>query len=159
MPKQPRTHQLAAIAVSHVRILFEKAGFACDQTKADYGEDLVILPSLEGLVDPFRIYVQVKGIGKRQTVKLKDGRLILRLKKQHLWKWIRSPELVVVAVWLEKTGQVFFSLPTHMFTEWFLSQSPLQTIGVSFDNLLTEASISHIGWAARISNFNRMLLG
>jgi hypothetical protein len=45
-----------------------------------------------------------------------------------------------------------------MFTEWFLSQSPLQTIGVSFDNLLTEASISHIGWAARISNFNRMLL-
>jgi hypothetical protein len=71
MPKIPRTHNLAAIAVSQVRLLFEKAGFACDETKADYGEDLVIIPSLAGQVDPFRIYVQVKGVGRNAAGKIK----------------------------------------------------------------------------------------
>ena len=42
MPKRPKSHRLGAIAVSHARLLFEKAGFACDITNADYGEDLEI---------------------------------------------------------------------------------------------------------------------
>jgi len=159
MPKRPRSHHLAAIAVSHVRILFEEAGFACDETNVDYGEDLVILPSLADLVDPFRIYVQVKGVGKTQAANFKDGKLILRLTKEHLLKWVRSPELVVVAVWLEKTDEIFYSIPVRVYTEWFLFKTRSKTIGVSFEKLLTETELSKIGWMARIGNFNRMILG
>ena len=57
MPKRPESHRLGAIAVSKVRLSFEEAGFACDATNSDYGEDLIIIPSLSDLVDPFRIYV------------------------------------------------------------------------------------------------------
>jgi len=108
MPKRPKSHRLGAIAVSHARLLFEKAGFACDITNADYGEDLILIPSLEDFVDPFRIYIKVKGIEKTQALSRNHGRLILRLKKEHLIKWVRSPELVVV---LEETGQIFYSIP------------------------------------------------
>jgi hypothetical protein len=46
-----------------------------------------------------------------------------------------------------------------MFTEWSLLQCPSQTIAVCFDQMLTEASVSKIAWTARMSNFNRMIIG
>src|SRR5262245_49606300 len=57
MPLRSNGHDVADLAVDAVVSMAHKCGWACERVTADYGEDLLVQPVLDRVVDDCRIWV------------------------------------------------------------------------------------------------------
>src|SRR5216683_4741955 len=145
MPKRPKSHQIADTAVTRVSRVFHAAGFVCERNIGDYGEDLIVQPIHQDVVDPFKMYVQVKALGKGTRGGARSRSNFTRtFPRDHIRKWIRSPELVIVAFWLERSDVIYFAVPARQWTEWRLHEFPRSAIPIVIriqDVLTTESAV------------------
>jgi hypothetical protein len=80
---------IADIAINHVEAVLLSKGWAVERIERDYGEDLLVQSTHAGIVDPFKILIQVKGsrAAPRRTI---------AFDMFHLWRWRNNSELVVL---------------------------------------------------------------
>ena len=102
MPKRPSQHEIASRAVAAVRKLWADAGAAVDEIHEDYGEDLLVQPSLNGEMDAVRIWVQVKGT---TTFKSRKSNPKVRLTVGHVKRWLTTDNYVIVILWDVSNGR------------------------------------------------------
>ena len=98
MPIRSASHRIADRAVSAVTALCNRIGWACEVVVNDYGEDLLVQPTLADRVDNCRLWIQVKGTEDVARFETASG-LSLPVSFDHAVRWTRSADLVVVALW------------------------------------------------------------
>ncbi len=158
MPTRPINHQTADEALTAVERLFTECGCATQRVYPDYGEDLVVQPSLNGTIDPNRIWVQVKGTRDRDRFRVKDG-YRLRVSTETALKWARSSDTVVAVLWdvVEKTG--VWAIPADQIEDWDLIFDRPNTLGLFLpDEEFNLQAAEDCIWDARLRHYSNLLL-
>ncbi|MBN8226500.1 DUF4365 domain-containing protein [Corallococcus macrosporus] len=140
--------------------LFTALGCACEQIKQDYGEDLLIQPVFEDEVQHFRILAQVKGTKNPERLKNKNGNLEWKVSYDHMLKWSRSSDLVIIALWDLKSNIGYYTYPSPPKATPFNTDYDKETIKLEFSatKLLNEESGRSIIWTAWGRHFERLIV-
>lgn len=158
MPKRPIDHRTADEALAAVERLFIECGCATQRVYPDYGEDLVVQPSLNGTIDPNRIWVQVKGTRNRDRFRVKDG-YRLRVSTETALKWARSSDTVIAVLWdvVEETG--VWAIPADQIEDWDLVFDRPKTLGLFLpDENFDLQAVQDCIWDARLEHYSNLLL-
>ncbi|MEU6504316.1 DUF4365 domain-containing protein [Streptomyces californicus] len=158
MTNRPRSHEIAALAVSAVSQEWIKSGAAVEEVRNDYGEDLLVQTSWQGEMDDCRIWVQVKG---RETVKRnRKGELpALRVPGGHASRWVNTADTVVIAVWDVSQEMGWYALPQEQVDPFSLMVSLTDSVGIYFhpDQEFDATAARRLTWMARIRHVTRQL--
>ena len=160
MPSRTRTHVVSDMAVSAVMSVVHACGFAAEVVHNDYGEDLFVQTKLGAAVDPHRIWIQVKGTEDRSRLTTKTNGLHLKISEAHAFRWIRSPELVVVVLWDVSTNQGWWSLPARSICEWDLRTQQKSFVRLPFDrkSVFDQCSMERLAWFGRIEHYHSLIV-
>ncbi|WP_437646906.1 DUF4365 domain-containing protein [Sorangium sp. So ce362] len=160
MPKRTSSHTTADTAVNQVEALFLAAGCACEKVKQDYGEDLLIQPSQNNNIEPFRIWAQVKGTTGTRSPHKKSDTHSIPIKIAHLLKWLRSPEYTIVILWNTKTNSGLYCVPIMTLNEHQLAKSGREKTKLHFKTaaVLDKNSAKQIVWQARVEYYSNLFI-
>jgi hypothetical protein len=160
VPKRPKAHVVADIAVNAVMSIFSACGWACEVVHQDYGDDVFVQPNHKGVVEHNRIWIQVKGT---QTLKRfyseKDHIYKFKVSVGHALKWVRSADLVVLVLWDTRRETGLWALPKEQLRGWdcyFMSTSHVH-IKFKPDDRFDKSSADKIGWLARIDHYSNLI--
>lgn len=157
MPSRPRSHVVADLAVEQVGAGISQLGWAWERVQQDYGEDILVQPVFDGDVEPFKIWLQVKGTDCIATYRNKDRRSYsYSFSIGHLMKWLRSTDLHILVLWDVKKRRGYFGQPSSAGSAWDLTFKPGESATVRFrakDRLTKEAWI-RIGWQSRLRYYD-----
>ncbi|MFF2402801.1 DUF4365 domain-containing protein [Streptomyces goshikiensis] len=156
MTHRPVQHRIASLAVAAVRQQWNLQGHAVDEIREDYGEDLLVQICFDGVMDPARIWVQVKGTAQDCS----SGLPSVRIQAHQVLRWSRTADLVVVVLWnvIEERG--WFVLPQGNFDPIELRENPSRMLTLSFsrDRPFDCGSVTSLAWGARIEHTNRAVV-
>jgi hypothetical protein len=159
MPSRPREHNVASLAVDAVTSLFHRCGWACDPVAADYGEDLLVQPAIDEVVDDCRIWIQVKGTQNIERFRRRDGHFAFPVDFDHALKWVRSADLVVVVLWDVPNGVGYWTTPLESINEWnwYLLRAKTARLRFSPQSVLDLEAAKWLGWRARVHHYSTLL--
>jgi hypothetical protein len=92
--QRPVQHRIGDAAANAVALIWSVTGAAVEHVQQDYGEDLLVQPSVGGRMDPARIWVQVKGTTSERPTPRR-----LRIRNSQLLRWSRTTDLMVIVNW------------------------------------------------------------
>lgn len=155
MPKRPSAHQIGDSAAAAVAALVARCGHAVERITNDYGEDLLVQTSHNGVMDSGRIWIQVKGTASVDRLRGSDGSPRLSFSMLHIVRWIRSSDPVVIVLWDVTGGRGWFARPEQVDKLRTLVQKSA-TIRFRDDTPFDEANFSRLVWGARIDHYQTM---
>jgi Domain of unknown function (DUF4365) len=157
--QNPEEHVIARQAADAVRSLISDAGHVPEDVTHDYGEDLLVQTSHRGQMDASRMWFQVKGTAKLDRYRAKGG-FRLPISVDHAVRWVRSLDLVVVALWdvVEKVG--WYAIPRDQVDLYGSVTSEQKEITLHFDeaDLLSVESVDRLAWRSRLEHYRMLLL-
>lgn len=159
MPRRPRSHQIADLAVTRVTEICNKLGWACEAVHKDYGEDLWIQTTIGEKVDHHRIWFQVKATDNLARYCGKDGRLSFPVYLRHALRWARNLELVVFILWDINKNVGYWALPQDQITELdiFSADKNTQRLFFKKKDRFTVTAARRLAWKARIEHYQCLL--
>jgi hypothetical protein len=159
MPRRPRSHVIADIAVSRVVSICNQLGWACESIQKDYGEDLWIQTTIGDYIDHHRLWFQVKATDDLAKLERKDGKLVFRVDINHALRWTRCLDLVVFVLWDIKNDVGYWVLPKDNVSDVDLKRGSLKSAKLVLDktNQFTLTSANKISWMARIDHYETLL--
>jgi Domain of unknown function (DUF4365) len=156
MPKRPSSHVRGDIGQSGALHFLNRCGWACEIIKNDYGEDLLAQTKHGSAVDHSRVYLQVKSTADIARFNVR-GKPTVRFDKEHILRWLRSADLVVLILWDTEADHGFFAIPSQVLSEWQLLGSSANEISITFRHKLTREQVRRIAWIARIAHYDRLI--
>ncbi|MER6514717.1 DUF4365 domain-containing protein [Nonomuraea sp. NPDC001636] len=153
-------HQIAEQAIASVRRMWALSGFAVEEVRRDYGEDLLVQTCLNGKMDASRLWVQVKGFcGSKKTT---SDRTLPKayVPKGTLLRWVRSADLVVVTLWDTATDIGWYAIPRDEFQEVDLRNiKDGDKVSISFDkdNVFDVEAAHALAWEARLTHASNLV--
>ncbi|MFH8494459.1 DUF4365 domain-containing protein [Streptomyces coeruleorubidus] len=158
MPQRPKQHQIASQAVAAVRKIWADVGAGVDEISEDYGEDLLVQPSINGRVDKARLWIQVKGTAADLRL---DGDSpfvpgVVEVNRNLALRWLGSADLVIVVRWSVRHHTGWYATPKSTIKEedlWNLEDdSPVEKVKLRFrkENQFNEQAAEALAWAARV---------
>lgn len=159
MPLRTDEHVIADLAVGAVTRIVHECKWACERVVADYGEDLLVQPTVDEEVDHCRIWIQVKGTRELARFQRSDGHLTLSVDFDHALKWIRSADLVVVVLWDVEQGIGYWTLPLECVDQWDLYALQTKQASLRFGGAsrFTQETLKWLGWRAREHHYSMLL--
>jgi len=133
MPIRPRSHVVDDKAVAAASHVVASAGYAAEVVHKDYGEDLLVQTTLNSEVDPFKIWLQIKGTERISRFRSRNGQISMSVRKAHIERWLRSSEMVIVLLWDISANRGLWCKPSAQHTEWSLSAIKTLTVQLHFD--------------------------
>ncbi len=159
IPRRPAAHVIGDQATSAVAKVFSDAGFAAERVVNDYGEDLLVQTAHAGRMDASRLWVQVKGARSLDRYKRRDGTYRFPFSVDHVMRWLRSADPVVVVLWDVTDDVGFAAWPLSQVTEWQRFVKDRQTIRLSFGtDPFTPKEARDLAWVARFAHYWRLLV-
>ncbi len=160
MTQSPPQHDIGRQAVNAVISLLSDARQIPEAVKNDYGEDILVQTSHRGQMDASRIWFQVKGTRDLEKHRKEGGGLRLPIDFDHAFRWVRSLDLVVVALWdtVNKVG--WYAIPRDQVDvyEGVISGQKHVTLHIDEDDLLTEDAVNRLVWRSRLEHYRMLLL-
>jgi hypothetical protein len=112
MPYRPIQHQIASQAVAAVSAVWVNTGAAVEEIKQDYGEDLLVQPCLDNVMDDVRIWVQVKGVRSLSDYHKTTGKAAISIRADLALRWARSANKLILILWDVKNHIGWYSTAT-----------------------------------------------
>ena len=160
MPRISNNHFLGRLALSNVTKICTEANWICEQIIEDYGEDLSIQMSFQGVIDSFRVWIQVKGLSAGSYKKNKNGDRLVYFDRNHLNKWQKSIDLVIIVLYCPEDKTLRYCLPQDEFAEKYFDD-PFgkrgQSLKFTEENSFDIKSIKFLEWTARIRFYENLI--
>jgi hypothetical protein len=133
------------------------AGHAVNHVMKDYGEDLLIETSHSGRIDATRLWIQVKGTAVIDRYRSKDGSLRYSFPVEHVLRWIRTADAVVVVLWDTQAWQGWYADPSQLEGRFLYPQN---TVTLRFEqaDMLTPESLHKLVWNSRVRHYNNLCI-
>ena len=149
-------HKLAHKAITSVSAILSQVGALSEVIKNDYGEDLLVQTSLDGIADNFTLLIQGKGTRHAMN---EEGRIRLSFKIDHLYRWASHGQPVLVCVYCDVDRKIYAFYPREVVSLWELSVSrrKSKSITLNVDSEFSEESAIKFIWHCRIEYYARML--
>ena len=159
MPQRSDSHIIADLALNQVRMICNRLHWACEVVHYDYGDDLLVQPSYQGIVEHFKIWIQVKGTRNIAKHRNREGNFSINVEPDNVLKWVRSKDLAFVVLWDVEKNVGFWNIPKWSVNQWdyYLLESKLIKLTFSQDDHFNEQQAVRIGWLARIDHYKTLL--
>jgi hypothetical protein len=153
VPRRTIQHVIGAQAAAAVGKIWVDAGAAVEEIRVDYGEDLSVQTALKGIVDPFRIWVQVKGKSRVAPPRRGASRKV-NISVAHAKKWNQSTEEVIVVIWDITSQTGWYAYPRRQIdvSRMFLSQDGQTTLEFEETSRFDKDAVREITWRCRMRN-------
>lgn len=141
--------------------LFADAGASAEKTQRDYGEDLLVQFAFgDDEVQPAKIWIQVKGTLGSSCRRLADGSYSVRVKTDHLLRWLRSADPVMLVVWdaASDRGWGVWVHEVVALGEIYMSKAQTRAVRLPPASLLSGSEVPRVAWRALCFRFQRELL-
>jgi Domain of unknown function (DUF4365) len=174
MPQRTREHEIGALAVTAVRTTLERAGYAIDEIKNDYGEDLLVQTHHKGHMDASRLWVQVKGAEDitiyRTSKKSRKDRFSHSVRFDSAMRWIRTIDLAIVVLWDVENDVGWYAVPRRQIDVWKGTTSGQKYVTLHFGKTLkteprpprqgefTLEAARRLAWESRFEHFHMLML-
>ncbi|CAH1043798.1 DUF4365 domain-containing protein [Halomonas sp. TD01] len=154
MAKRTNNHKLGDLGELKVRMIFSEAGFAISEMSKDYGEDFFVFGEDAGVIEPFRIYVQVKTSEKNDQHKsdwtIYEDCLTVR-------NWIIGNDLTILVRHNKKSGEYKFCVPEDEVEYWNLPFIKDSDIAINCNENFDAEAAKKLMWMARIRHYDRIV--
>lgn len=154
MAKRTGNHKRGDLGELKVRMIFSEAGFATSEMSKDYGEDFFVFGEDAGIIEPFRIYVQVKTSEKNDQHKsdwtIYEDLLTVR-------NWVIGNDLTVVIRHNKKSGEYNFCVPEDEVEYWDLPSTKNSDIAINCNEKFDIEAAKKLMWMARIRHYDRIV--
>lgn len=159
MLQRPDSHVVADIALNRVMSICADCGWACEVVHKDYGDDLLVQTSYYGILDHNRIWIQVKGTRHIDSFRTKTYGYSIKVKLDHVLKWARSGDLVLVVLWDVEKDFGLWSIPKDNLKEWDYRLRDANTLRLEFQetSLFDKEQANKIGWIARMDHYTGLI--
>lgn len=115
-PKRSKNHQTGDIAKGQLMDIFYSHGWAVEEIKHDYGEDLILQIAINEQLLPFRVFIQLKGTENFEGFKKNDMYKYPGIKTTTVRRWIDSNELISIILWDVKKRKGVFTFTDEIFS-------------------------------------------
>lgn len=154
MARRSDSHKIGDLGEVEVRRLFSKAGFAVSEMSRDYGEDLFIFGEDDEIIEPFKIYVQVKASGNEDKYKsdwtIYEDYLTVR-------NWVLGNDLTVLIRYNIKEGIYKYCIPEDEIEYWELPFKKGGKVPINCNKEFDLNSVKELMWIARIRHYDRVV--
>ncbi len=150
MTTRIRKHEIEDLSRSHLRLIFEKAGWTVEDLSKDYGEDMMVRIFEDNRATPHTFFIQAKSTDHMERHLTKDGNAVFfDLDCGHLIHWRRFWEPVILTLWDAKTSITYWDYVQYNLDQNHISNEVLhnqKTLRLKFPvkRILDEESISQI---------------
>ena len=174
MPERTREHEIGERALDAVRKTLSSKGFAIDDLRKDYGEDLLVQTSHEGQMDASRLWFQVKGTDDvaryRTSKRSKKERFSYPVRLDTAMRWIRTIDLVVVVLWDVERDAGWYAVPRRQVDDWQGRKTGQKNVTLHFGKSLETEPIPpskgvfdpeaayRLAWESRFEHFRMLSL-
>ncbi|ODZ32689.1 hypothetical protein BBN02_20485 [Vibrio parahaemolyticus] len=147
------------IAENDIKALCARLGWAVEKVQNDYGEDLLIQTKEYERMDPFKIWIQVKGTTDFETKRTKNGNISQSVAKGNMWKWLRSRELCVLIVWDINETKGVYSIIKDDVDPFDIYKTDCDSMTVSIDGNahVSLDALNKICWQARLEYYESVI--
>jgi hypothetical protein len=134
-------------------------GWACDPVQSDYGEDLMVQTQLDGRMDPFKIWIQVKGTENISSYRRSSGDYSYPISTDLALKWLRSREVVLLVLWDLAAGRGFVAFPRSALDSWQIYQTESDTVQlrIKSSDIFSAEKLRILAWYARVDHYTVLL--
>lgn len=155
MPKRPDSHVVEDLALNMVTNVCSQCGWASEVVHKDYGDDVLVQPSLNAEIDHNRIWIQIKGTRSINRFHSAKYGYSMRVSFDHALKWVRSADLTVVVLWDVERNFGLWSIPRYNVDTWDWLSLKSRKARLIFDKEARFCSeqLIKIGWRARIEHY------
>ncbi|UCC80747.1 MAG: DUF4365 domain-containing protein [Candidatus Zixiibacteriota bacterium] len=159
MTKRTDTHVISSTALAQIRKIVSKAGFKTEPAKKDDGEDLIINTFCDAKTDAFRILIRVIGTRRLRRYRSKKYGVSIILPADHILKWIRSPETIIVVLWDVEKKSGFWAIPDYEFDtgEIIIEKNNNTRLVFPSRNKFNAAILKRLVWKIRVSHYNTIV--
>lgn len=152
MAKNTRNQKTGRRGESSARRIFEDLGYVCNDIPEDFGEDFFVLGEEDEVIEPFKIFVQVKASDEFD-------------KYPSAWteycdpftvrNWILSNELTIVIRHNLLSGETRYSIPEDECEYWTLDYK--KDVPIRLQSIFDENVAENLIWLARIRHYDRLI--
>src|SRR5689334_2501887 len=135
MARRTDSHVVADLALNRVIQICGECGWACEVVHKDYGEDILVQTSYKGVIDHYRIWVQVKGTRNIHRFYSKAHGYSLMVPTQQMLKWVRSKEITVVILWDVESDFGLWTMPGDSTDDWDIYTTSAKKIRLQFQDI------------------------
>ncbi len=110
-------------------------------------------------MDPFKIWIQVKGTTDIEKKRTKDGDISQSVAKGNVWKWIRSRELCVLIVWdINKKEGVYSIIKDDIDPfDIYKTDCDSMTMSISANSHVSLDTFKRLCWQARLEYYESVI--
>ena len=159
MPRRTDSHVISDQALNRVMQICGECGWACEVVHKDYGEDIVVQTHYKGLMDHFRIWIQVKGTRDIERFHSRIHGYSVMVPVNQLLKWVRNKEVTVVVLWDVDRGFGLWAIPKDGTDEWKVYQATGRKTRLNFQDrsVFSAEQAFQISWRARIEHYSDLV--
>lgn len=154
MALRPKQHKIGDSGELALRSKVAAMGFATSDIDPDYGEDFFIFGEDDGVIEPFKIYVQVKTSEKDNLYKsdwtVYEDVLTVR-------NWVLGNDLTILVRFNKADGIFKYSIPEDEVTYWDLPLDRSKNVSLNCSKVLNDDTICQLVWKARIRHYERIV--
>ncbi|WP_431905349.1 DUF4365 domain-containing protein [Micromonospora carbonacea] len=153
MPRRTIQHVIGSQAVAAVSAIWAEVGAAVEEVHNDYGEDLLVQTALEGRVDPFKIWIQVKGRTRLKRPR-KDSVRKIRVSREHAFRWASSLDQVIIVLWDVDEKRGWYARPRQQVVLYELLTSDRDQVAIEFreSDSFDARTAQLIAWESRMDS-------
>ncbi|MEY9861375.1 hypothetical protein ABH935_007016 [Catenulispora sp. GAS73] len=152
LPQRPPEHVIGDRARVAVDKIFTDLGHAVEVVGNDYGEDLLVqIRRRDGLLDPARLWVQVRGTTAAFTRRSPST----SLKRGQLGRWSETADTVAIVLWQVIDGVGWYFVP-NAYTE--PADAARTTIHFDRDSSFTPESAERLVQRTRMDHLERQMV-
>jgi hypothetical protein len=159
MARRTDSHVISDLALNRVMQICGECGWACETVHKDYGEDLLIQTHYKGIVDHYRIWIQVKGTRNIKRFYSKDQGYSIMIPVQQMLKWVRSKEIIVVILWDVENDLGLWAMPQDFIDDWNIYTTEGKKVRLNFQDtaVFDKEQAVEISWRARIDHYTDLI--
>jgi hypothetical protein len=132
--------------------VFEDLGYACTRITPDYGEDFFVHGEDSGVIEPFRIFVQVRA---SEQVDVHESDWTEYEDPWTVRKWVLGNELVVLVRHNFTSGVTRYCIPEESIVYWDID--PSKNVPVHCSLVFDPSVADELIWRARIRHYDRIV--
>lgn len=151
MAKRDRNHKIGSRGEWWARGVFEDEGYACSSIDPDYGEDFFVFGESDGIIEPFKIFVQVKSSEQTDVYPshwtVYEDPLTVR-------NWVLGNELVVLLRYNLSSKEAKYCIPEDDIHYWDIA--PDKDVALNCSETFGQEQARELIWRARIRHYDRL---
>lgn len=152
MAKNTKSQKIGRRGETTAWKIFEDLGYVCNDIPNDFGEDFFVLGEQDEIIEPFKIFIQVKA---SEEYEKNPSDWTEYCDPFTVRNWILSNELTVVIRTNLRSDESRYHVPEDECEYWTIDYT--KNVPIRLETKFDHVAAQHLIWMARIRHYDRLV--